>query len=417
MTAISAKRSIAAAVIGNALEWFDLVVYGFFAPVIADVFFPVRDRSVALLYALGTFGISFIVRPFGAIILGRFGDRNGRRAALVLITSLMFLGTLMIAVLPTYSQIGAAAPVLLLVARLIQGFSAGGEFGSATAYLAEQSPHRRGFYSSWQVAGQGLATLLAAGAGYLLTVSLSEHELHSWGWRMPFVFGLLIGPVAYAIRFHALESPEFIETRNRPPRTPCPRFAMAMAVQVSVGGGAVMAATVSLYLMLYMPTFSRTVLGLDASIGFAATFAAGAVLTLVPPCAGALSDRVGRLAVAVPALVLMGLSPIPLFFWLVSGPSAMKVITVQVLIGLFSAIYLGVLPAFLSELFSLDVRTLGLSLSYNLAVVIAGGFAPLLFALLVKWTGSNASPSFYLALASVVSLVSLLIARQRRRTV
>jgi MHS family proline/betaine transporter-like MFS transporter len=417
MTPISAKRSIVAAAIGNALEWFDLVVYGFFAPVIADLFFPGRDRSVALLYALGTFGISFVVRPVGAVILGRFADRNGRRAALVVITSLMLVGTLMIAVLPTYSQIGVAAPVLLLVARLIQGFSAGGEFGSATAYLAEQSPNRRGFYSSWQVAGQGLATVLAAGAGFLLTVALSEQELHSWGWRMPFVFGLLIGPAAYLMRFRALESPEFIEARNRPTPTPRPRLSMAMAAQVSVGSGAVMAATVSLYLMLYMPTFSRTVLGLDASIGFAASFASGAVLTLVTPFAGALSDRVGRFAVAVPAVVLMGLSPIPLFFWLVSDPSAMKVITVQVLIGLFSAVYLGVLPAFLSELFSLDVRTLGLSLSYNLAVVIAGGFAPLLFALLVNWTGSSASPSFYLALAAMVSLLSLLIARQRHRTV
>ncbi len=403
-------KSIAAAVIGNALEWFDLVVYGFFAPVIADLFFPRQDASLSLLLALGTFGISFLVRPIGAVIVGRFADRHGRRTALVLVTWLMLLGTFIIAILPTYSQIGPAAPVLLLMARLIQGFSAGGEFGSATAYLAEQNPDRRGFYSSWQFSSQGVATLLASSMGLVLTSCLNRRELYSWGWRLPFVVGLLIGPVAYFIRSHARETPEFEAARlhNR-------RLVRAVLEwqSVVVGAGAVAVATVSLYLTLYLPTFARTVLGLSARAGFEATFAAGILLVAIPPFVGAMSDRWGRLVFGVPAVISIGLMSIPLFTWLVSEPSAFRAVLVQVAISIATAIYLGILPAFLSECFPLGCRTTGLSLSYNLSVVIAGGFAPLLFAELVKLTGNNASPSFYLAFAAAVTVISLMVPQRR----
>src|SRR3569833_1774608 len=188
-------RAVIAASIGNALEWFDLVVYGFFAVVIAKLFFPAGNDTVSLLLTLGTFGVSCFMRPLGAIVIGAYADRAGRMAVFSLSILLMMGGTLIIAILPTYRSIGIAAPVILVIARLMQGFSAGGEFGSATAFLAEHVPGRRGFFASWQVASQGLTTLLAAGFGVALTGNLTPDQMASWGWRVPFFFGLLIGPV------------------------------------------------------------------------------------------------------------------------------------------------------------------------------------------------------------------------------
>ena len=203
-------RTVVAASIGNALEWFDLVVYGFFAVVISKLFFPAGNETVSLLLTLGTFGVSFFMRPLGAIVLGAYADRAGRKAALTLSILLMMMGTLIIAVLPTYQSIGLAAPLILVVARLMQGFSAGGEFGSATAFLAEHVPGRRGYFASWQIASQGLTTLLAALFGAVLTSLLSPEQLNEWGWRMPFFFVLLIGPVAWYIRTKLDETPEFL---------------------------------------------------------------------------------------------------------------------------------------------------------------------------------------------------------------
>ncbi|KNB21538.1 membrane protein, partial [Salmonella enterica subsp. enterica serovar Typhimurium] len=210
-TSPHAWRVIVSASIGNALEWFDLVVYGFFAVTIAKLFFPTGNDTVSLLLTLGTFGVSFFMRPLGAIVIGAYADRAGRKAALTLSIVLMMVGTLLIAIMPTYAAIGVLAPVGIVIARMVQGFSAGGEFGSATAFLAEHAPQRRGFFSSWQVASQGLTTLLAAGFGALLTGNLSPEAMASWGWRIPFFFGLLIGPVAYYIRRRLDETPEFLD--------------------------------------------------------------------------------------------------------------------------------------------------------------------------------------------------------------
>ena len=209
--------AVVAASIGNALEWFDLVVYGFFAVTISKLFFPAGNDTVSLLLTLGTFGVSFFMRPLGAIVLGAYADRAGRKAALTLSILLMMGGTLIIAVLPTYETIGVAAPVILVAARLMQGFSAGGEFGSATAFLAEHVPGRRGFFASWQVASQ-LTTLLAAGFGTVLNAQLTAAQMASWGWRVPFFFGLLLGPVAY-IRTKVDETPN--SSRRKAPRTRC----------------------------------------------------------------------------------------------------------------------------------------------------------------------------------------------------
>jgi MHS family proline/betaine transporter-like MFS transporter len=409
-------RSIIAAIIGNALEWFDLVVYGFFAPTIAVLFFPTHDPAVGLILSLGTFGISFVVRPLGAILIGRLADRSGRKTALVLVSMLMMGGTLLIALLPTYAQIGVAAPALLLLARLVQGFSAGGEFGSATAYLAEQRPDRRAFFASWQFASQGISTLMASGLGLALTRLLSDAQLASWGWRLPFAVGLIIGPVAYFLRHHADETPEFLAARearrDQAGRPADDRF----AARFLVGCGSVLVATVTMYFMVYLPSFAKTALDLPADSGFAATLVAGGVLLVLPPLFGLLADRRGRLFVAIPAVALLLVLPVPLFMWLVAAPGLGRLICVEAVLSAVCASYFGALPALLSELFPVRVRTTGLSLSYNIAVVVAGGFAPMIFALLISATGSPWSPSLYISITAFLSLTALLAARSHKWT-
>ncbi len=406
-----AVKAVAIAVVGNALEWFDLVVYGFFAATIGTLFFPAADQTTSVVLALGTFGMSFLIRPLGAILIGRYADRVGRRAALVLVSSLMFVGTLIIAVLPTYETIGIWAPVLLFVARLIQGFSAGGEFGSATAYLAEHSSNRRAFFSSWQFASQGLATLMASCFGVLVTTQLSAADLQAWGWRLPFLFGLLIGPVAYLLRSHADESPAFRE--HLADRQAHPTGGWPPVSRVLIGVGATLVGTVSMYLMLYMPSYATTALKLPASAGFVATLTCGAVLVVLPPLVALRADRYGTLSVMLPATWLLVLLPWPVFAWMLQAPTVATLAVMQAILGIATAAYLSGLPAMLVALFPVEQRTLGLSLCYTITVVVAGGFAPMIFALLIRWTSNPAAPAGYVVLAAIVSLTSLYTIRRR----
>ena len=211
-------RVIVAASLGNALEWFDFLVYGYFAVTISQVFFPSGNETASLLLALGTFSVSFLVRPIGAILIGAYTDRAGRKAGLTLSILLMVIGTTLTALMPGYATIGLAAPILILVARLLQGFSVGGEFGSAVTFLAEQTASRKGFVASWQWASTGITGLFASGFGIVLTTTLSPEQLVDWGWRVPFLFGILVGPVGLYIRRRLDETPEYVEIK--PTRTP-----------------------------------------------------------------------------------------------------------------------------------------------------------------------------------------------------
>lgn len=403
-------RAVVAASFGNALEWFDNVIYGFFALTIARQFFPTHDPNVSLLIAFGTFGASFFFRPLGGVVIGAYADRAGRKAALLLTMMLMLIGTATIAFMPPYSSIGITAPILVVVARVIQGFSAGGEFGSATAFLAEQSPGRRAFYSSWQFASQGLTTLLAAAFGVAIETALTVDQVHSWGWRIPFFFGLLIGPVALYIRRHVDESPEFRSAE--PNRNPLADAMRSQKLRMLIGLGAVVLATVTSYTLLYMPTYAVRHLGLAASDGFCATLTAGAILFLLTPVAGLAADRYGRLAVAVPCAMLLTMAPVPLFAWMADAASSETLFVSQALIACLSAGYLGGLPAFLTELFPVGNRSTGVSLSYNLSVAMFGGLAPFTITWLIATTGSIAAPGYYLAAAGLFSLAALAAARR-----
>jgi MHS family proline/betaine transporter-like MFS transporter len=403
-------RAVAATSIGNALEWFDLVVYGFFAVVIAKLFFPAGNDTVSLLLTLGTFGVSFFMRPLGAIVIGAYADRAGRKAALTLSILLMMLGTAIIVVLPTYGTIGIAAPLILVLARLMQGFSAGGEFGSATAFLAEHVPHRRGFFASWQVASQGLTTVLAAIFGTVLTSSLTPDQLMSWGWRVPFVFGLLIGPIAYYIRSNVDETPEFLaaQTTTSPLRDTFAGHKTRLLIAI----GIVVLGTVATYLVLFMPTYGVKQLGLPPSVAFSAVVLTGLIQMVGSPFVGHLSDKIGRTGLMLVSAGLMLVLIYPAFAWLVAQPSAGTLIAVQVAMGMVVTGYFAALPGLLSEIFPVATRTTGMSLAYNIAVTIFGGFGPFIIAWLIRATGEKVAPSFYLMFAALLSFIALVAARR-----
>jgi len=406
------RRTIIAATIGAVLEWFDLLVYAFFAVVLSRQFFPTSDPNVSLLLSLGTFALAWVVRPFGAIVIGAYADRVGRKPAQVLSVLLMLAGTLLTAVLPNYATIGLAAPVLLLLARLLQGFSAGGEFGSATALLAEQDPARRGFYASFQWSASGLAVLLASGSAYLVNTLLTPEDVASWGWRLPYAFGLLIGPAAWYIRRKAEETPEFLHSAMA--TNPVGEVLATDKLRVLLGAGAVAAGAAGSYTINYMPTFAATQLGLPPSTALIGTMVAGAVNVVLPPVFGHLSDVYGRFKV----MFLFGgiglLMIYPLFLWVIASPTLGTLIAIQALVALvFYCGYYSTVPALLADLFPTRRRTTGVSVTYVLAQLVFGGVTPLVVAALIAQTGNRAAPGLYLAGVTLLSLCCLAALRGR----
>lgn len=404
-------RVIVAASIGNALEWFDFAIYGFFAATIGKLFFPAESETASLLLAFATFGVAFVMRPVGAVVIGSYADRKGRKAALTLSITLMMIGTAIIALLPTYETIGLAAPILITLARLLQGLSAGGEFGSATALLAEQDPHRRGFFASWQVASQGLMIMLAASFGIALSGVFAAESFGDHGWRIPFLFGLSLGPVAFYIRRKIDESPEF--QPNKALKSPLRTVAADQKSRLVFGIGTVILATVASYLVLFMPTYAIRQLGVPASAAFTAISLVGIIQLCLAPIFGAWSDRIGRFPIMIPAAGAFLICIYPLFAWLVATPSLERLIVVQVVAGFLATAYFAPLPALLAELFPAGTRTSGLSLSYNFAVTVFGGFAPFIVTWLIATTGSNLAPSYYAGAAAALSLVALVALRSR----
>jgi MHS family proline/betaine transporter-like MFS transporter len=418
MTLIAGRRPwqvILAASLGNALEWYDFIVFGFMAATISKLFFPQTYPAVALLLATLSVGVGFVARPLGALVLGLYADRVGRKPALTLVIGLMFVATAMIAFAPTYAEAGLWAAAVVVVARLIQGFSTGGEFGSATAMLIEYAPPgQRGLYGSWQMFAQASGALVSTLMGAFLFEVFSQAEVENWAWRIPFLFGLLIGPVGFYIR-HRLPEPEAFKATaaaeriglaalfSRFPRQMISGFAVSTAVNV-----------MSYVIITYLPLYAQKTLGLPQKTAFQVLLIAVALRMALVPLFGWLSDRVGRKPVLAAALGLFVATIYPAYAFAISAPGFASLLAVEVWFAVLIAAAYGPVPAYLSELFPTRVRATGLSIVYNLAATIFGGFS-LTFVLLVEQiTGSRYAPAHYAVVFFVAALAALLLVRETR---
>src|SRR5215472_16799862 len=408
----SMNRLIVAATIGNVFEWFDFVVYGFFAVTLAEVFFPTGNPTVSLLVTFGAFGLAYLVRPLGAIVVGGYTDRAGRKNGLMLSIALMMIGTTMMAITPGYATIGLAAPTIITIARLLQGFSVGGEYGSAVTFLAEHGGRRRGFSASWQFATGGMITVLASLFGVTLTTLLTHQQLVDWGWRIPYFFGLLLGPAGLYIRAKVAETPEFLEA-DKPPTIPLSDLLRRHPLPVLLALGISIISNASFYLLLYIPTYGVKQLHLPAYTGFVATLVGGVILAIGCPLAGHWSDKIARPLIMVIMCSLFVLTAYPAFYLMVAWPSLAACIIAVGWLNLVKAGYSGVLPSLMAEQFPVATRAIGVSLGYSVSVTIFGGFAPLVATWLIARTGDPLSPSYYLMFTALLSLVSLMAIQWR----
>jgi MHS family proline/betaine transporter-like MFS transporter len=410
------RRAIVAATIGNAFEWYDFIVFGFLSVVIGRQFFPSSDPTVSALLTTATFGSAFLVRPLGGILLGIYADRVGRKAALSLVILLMTLASAIMAFTPSYASIGIAAPLLIVFARLLQGLSAGGEFGSATAMLVEYAPpHRRGYYGSWQNFGQFCAAVVAAGMGALVTRGLPAASLDAWGWRIPFLFGLLIGPVGFYIRTRLHEAPvdpeasvEHAKSGGRLRDV----WTNHRASLVIAFGLTVFASVAQYVLNVYLPIYSVQQLGLRVDAPFIVLIFTGTARMILIPWFGLLSDRVGRKPVMGVAMVGYILTLYPLFTWLIAAPSLERLLAVETVFAILMAAALGPAATALAELFPARTRATGLSISYNLANTLFGGISPFAVTWLISRTGDKMMPSHFVTAAAVIGVISLLAMRE-----
>ncbi|WP_082566692.1 MFS transporter [Arthrobacter sp. Soil764] len=406
----NAKKAVVAAAIGNGLEWFDLIVYGTFAVTISKLFFPTTNETASLLLTFASFGVSFIMRPLGGIIIGRYADRAGRKAGMMVSILVMFIGTLLIVLAPTAVAIGITASILVLVARLLQGFATGGEFGTATAYLIEYAPNRKAFYASWQVATQGTGILLAGIFGFVLNTYLSVQSLESWGWRLPFIFALAIGPVGWYIRSKMKETPEFMATERS--EAPLKETLIGNGGRLWAIVGVVSLGSVGVYIALFMPTYAIVNLGMPKTAAFVSTLIFGVVMSIGSPFIGMLADKAGPARVMTWAAVGTILVGIPAFLMLMAAPALPMMILVESILSVLATAYFAPLPAIMSSMFPARIRSTGLSLGYNIGVTVFGGFAPFILTWLIDRTGSLLVPGYYLVFVAAIATVSLAIARK-----
>jgi MFS family permease len=420
MSTATRNRQIFAAVIGNALEWYDFVIYGFMTVIISRLFFPADSEYASLLIAMATFGVGFFMRPVGGVLIGLYADRRGRKAALQLIILLMTIATAMIAFAPTYAAIGIAAPAIMVLARLLQGAATGGEFASATAFLIESSPpERRGFFGSLQMVGQSIAALSGATAGMLVTQGLTPEQIDDWGWRLPFLFGLLIGPVGLWMRRHLSETEEFVAaSQDETQHLGLIAVLREHLRDVLVCFGLVVSATIMFYVVLiYMPTYAKTQLNIPLKDAFTAQVAGLIFLTVLIPLFGILSDRIGRRAVLMLAALLYLVLTYPMMAWMLAEPSLIRLAIMQVALCSAIAVGFGAISTALAEQFPVRQRSTGLALAYNMAVMIFGGFAQLIVTWLIKETGSLLAPSFYVMFGASVGLVAAYFINDKRKHV
>jgi len=415
------RRVVISSTIGNALEWFDFTVFGLFAGIIAKLFFPADNPSSSLLLTFATFGIAFAARPLGGLVFGLYADKHGRKKALVVMISLMAVGTGLLGFLPTFGAIGIAAPLLLLLARLIQGFSAGGEFGSASAMLIEFAPPGwRGLYGSFQMVSQNLAFAIGATMAISLNLGLSADAFASWGWRVPFILGILIGPTGWYLRQRCDESPDFQAYLAERAATAQPTRKTTLGQLFSehprelIASFCLIAAGTAINYVnaIFLPTYAVVELKmplLNAQLGLLFISLANAGIAVAT---GALSDRIGRRAVLIPSLVIYAALFYVMLQRMVAAPTTTNLWQLQI-VAVFLGALAGPMPAFMTEIFPVGVRSTGASLMYNLAVMLFGGLAPFINTWLVTVTGDKTAPVYYILFAAAVGLFGLSMYRGR----
>jgi MFS family permease len=404
---------------GNFLEMYDFMVFGYYAAAIGKAFFPAGRAYSSLMLALMTFGAGFLMRPVGAIVLGAYADKHGRRAGLVLTLALMSVGTLSVACIPGYATIGILAPILVVAGRLLQGFSAGMELGGVSVYLSEiATPGNKGFYVSWQSASQQVAVMFAALLGFFLSTKFSPATMSAWGWRIPLLIGCLIVPFLFWLRRSLEESDQFLLRKETPSIGEIMHSLQQNAGLVLLGMMLFTMTTVSFYMITaYTPTFGSQVLHFTGKQAFIVTFCVGLSNLFWLPVIGSLSDRIGRTPILLACTSLMILTSYPAMLWLVGRPSLMRLLIVELWFSFVYASFNGALVAYATELIPIGIRTVGFSLAYSLATAVFGGFTPAISTYLIHVSKNRAAPGLWLTFAAICGLVAALIARKRKLTV
>ena len=411
------RRAIISCAVGNFVELFDFLIFGLFAAQIAANFFPTGDPVISLLSAFATYGVGFIMRPVGAIVIGAYGDRKGRKAALVLTVGLMATATAVTGLIPPYSWIGIWAPILLVLCRLVQGFSTGGEWGGAAAFLVEYAPPgKRGFIGSLQQFSVGLGLIAGTLAAAILNSTLDKETMIAWGWRIPFIIGFVLAPIGLYLRARVAETPAFDRTVAAAQVATSPvRDSLTLYLRpVLAAFGIAVVGTVGNYTFnIFMPSFATSQLGIPAGTAYYSTAIAAVVLTVFTPVMGALSDRIGRKPVLLTSALAYLFVSYPLFLLVAGTRDGIGLMLTQSASAFFLAMYAGPLCAVLSELFPTRIRYTALSIGYSLAVTIFGGFAPFIATFLIRETASPVSPAFFVVGSALISVVTLLLIKDR----
>ncbi len=393
---------------GNFLEMYDFMVYAYYASYIAREIFPASNAYASLMLTLGTFGAGYLMRPLGAVVLGAYIDRVGRRAGLILTLFLMAIGTLVIACTPAYRTIGIAAPIIVLLGRLLQGFSAGVEVGGASVYLSEMAtPGHRGFYCAWQSASQQIAVVFAALLGVGLSAVVPPEGMAQWGWRVPFFIGCLIVPLLFWLRRSLAETEAFLAQKRHPGISEILASLASNWKIVVIGVLLSTMTTVSFYLITaYTPTFGIEVLHLTSRQSLMVTFCVGMSNFFWLPTGGAISDKVGRRPMLIVVTAAAIVTAYPSMLWLVSEPSTVRLLIVELWLSMFFGLYNGAMIPHLAEIMPPEIRTSGFSLAFSLATAIFGGFTPAVCTYLIHATGNRAMPALWLSFAAVCGLVA-----------
>jgi len=412
MTAIAKPQSKLSTVIrvtsGNFIEMYDFFLFGFYATYISKAFFPAASEYASLMLTFATFGAGFLMRPLGAVFLGGYIDRIGRRKGLVLTLSIMATGTALVAFIPSYASIGLLAPLLVLLGRLLQGFSAGVELGGVSVYLSEMAtPGHKGLYVSWQSASQQAAIIFSAALGYFLNETISKEVMSDWGWRIPFFIGCMIIPVVFQIRRSLQETEAFLAEKHHPTFK---EILQTLAINwqiVFAGMMLIVMTTVSFYLItVYTPTFGKSVMKLSIVDSLLITFFVGLSNFIWLPVMGALSDRIGRWPIMGLFSGLALFTAYPALSWLVANPSYEHMLAVELWLSFLYGSYNGATVAALTEIIPARIRTTGFSLAYSLATALFGGFTPLVSTWLIESTGDKASPGYWMAMAGGMGLLA-----------